>query len=221
MRKGMLIVLVILLAGPVLAANIPETEEQKTLYAIGVLLARGLEPFNLTPAELAFVQQGLADKAGGGKIVVDTAAYQDKIDQLARARMQAATAKHKEQARVYREAAAKQKGAEQTSSGLIYIPSKVGTGAQPKATDVVTVHYTGTLIDGTVFDSSVKRGAPAEFQLDQVIPCWTEGVAKMKVGGKARLICPCEIAYGDNGRPPVIPGGATLIFDIELLGVKP
>jgi FKBP-type peptidyl-prolyl cis-trans isomerase FkpA len=81
------------------------------------------------------------------------------------------------------------------------------------------VNYRGTLIDGTEFDSSYKRNQPAQFPLSGVIRCWTEGVQKMKVGGKARLVCPSEIAYGDNGRPPTIPGGATLIFEIELLEI--
>ena len=93
------------------------------------------------------------------------------------------------------------------------------TSAREMATDVVSVHYHGTLPDGKVFDSSVQRGQPAEFPLNQVIPCWTEGVQKMKVGGKARLVCPSTIAYGDQGRPPVIPGGATLVFEVELLEV--
>jgi FKBP-type peptidyl-prolyl cis-trans isomerase FkpA len=83
----------------------------------------------------------------------------------------------------------------------------------------VKVHYRGTLVDGTEFDSSYKRNEPAEFPLNQVIPCWTEGVQKMKVGGKSQLVCPASIAYGDRGSPPVIPAGATLIFEIELLGI--
>jgi FKBP-type peptidyl-prolyl cis-trans isomerase FkpA len=90
----------------------------------------------------------------------------------------------------------------------------------PKASDTVKVHYVGTFIDGNEFDSSVRRGEPAEFPLGQVIPCWTEAVAMMKAGGKARLICPSDIAYGDEGRPPVIPGGAALVFEVELLDVK-
>jgi FKBP-type peptidyl-prolyl cis-trans isomerase FkpA len=85
---------------------------------------------------------------------------------------------------------------------------------------VVKVHYVGTLIDGKEFDSSVKRGQPVEFPLGQIIPCWAEGVAMMKTGGKAKLVCPSEIAYGDRGRPPIIPGGATLVFEVELLEVK-
>jgi FKBP-type peptidyl-prolyl cis-trans isomerase FkpA len=94
-----------------------------------------------------------------------------------------------------------------------------GTGPNPVASDTVKVHYTGTLTDGTVFDSSVKRKEPATFPLNGVIKCWTEGVQKMKVGEKAKLTCPSDLAYGDNGRPPTIPGGATLIFEVELLEI--
>jgi FKBP-type peptidyl-prolyl cis-trans isomerase FkpA len=96
---------------------------------------------------------------------------------------------------------------------------RVGTGASPKASDTVKVNYRGTLLNGTEFDSSYKRNQPATFPLANVIPCWTEGVQKMKVGGKAHLVCPSGIAYGDRGSPPTIPGGATLIFEIELLEI--
>ena len=94
-----------------------------------------------------------------------------------------------------------------------------GAGEQPKAPDTVKVNYKGTLTDGTEFDSSYKRGQPAEFPLMGVIPCWTEGLQKMKTGEKARLVCPSSIAYGDQGRPPTIPGGATLVFEVELVGI--
>ena len=110
-------------------------------------------------------------------------------------------------------------GATRTASGLVYRELTPGTGASPKPTDVVKVHYRGTLVDGTEFDSSYKRNEPAQFPLNRVIPCWTEGVQKMKVGGKSQLVCPSSIAYGDAGSPPVIPGGATLVFEIELLGI--
>lgn len=121
----------------------------------------------------------------------------------------------------YLEKAAKEPGAVKTSSGLVYRELKPGTGASPKATDTVTVNYRGTLTDGTEFDSSYKRNEPASFPLNQVIPCWTEGVQMMKVGGKSQLVCPAAIAYREQGSPPVIPGGATLIFEIELLGIGP
>jgi FKBP-type peptidyl-prolyl cis-trans isomerase FkpA len=103
-------------------------------------------------------------------------------------------------------------------SGLVYKSVKDGTGASPTATDVVRVHYKGTFPDGKEFDSSYKRGQPAEFPLNRVIKCWTEGVQKMKVGGKAQLVCPPGIAYGERGGGP-IPPNATLHFEVELLGI--
>ena len=117
--------------------------------------------------------------------------------------------------------ALKDQGKSQTlASGLVYQSLKEGTGASPKASDTVRVHYHGTLADGKVFDSSVQRGQPAEFPLNRVIPCWTEGVQMMKVGGKAKLTCPPQIAYGARGAAGVIPPNATLTFEVELLGVK-
>ena len=108
-----------------------------------------------------------------------------------------------------------------TASGLKYQVLKHGTGTvSPKAADTVKVHYEGKLLDGTVFDSSIARGQPIEFPLSGVIPCWTEGVQKMKVGGKARLTCPPAIAYGARGAGGVIPPNATLNFEVELLGIK-
>jgi FKBP-type peptidyl-prolyl cis-trans isomerase FkpA len=121
--------------------------------------------------------------------------------------------------KAYLEKAAAMPGATRTASGLVYRELTPGMGASAKPTDVVKVHYRGTLVDGTEFDSSYKRNEPAQFPLNRVIPCWTEGVQKMKVGGKSQLVCPSSIAYGDAGSPPVIPGGATLIFEIELLGI--
>lgn len=116
--------------------------------------------------------------------------------------------------------AAAEPGAVKTPSGLVYKELKPGTGASPRASQVVKVNYRGTLIDGKEFDSSYKRNMPIEFPLNQVIPCWTEGVQRMKVGGTSRLVCPASIAYRERGSPPVIPGGATLVFEVELLGIK-
>jgi len=107
-----------------------------------------------------------------------------------------------------------------TASGLIYTELKSGSGPSPSATDTVKVNYRGTLANGTEFDSSYKRGQPAEFPLNRVIPCWTEGVQKMKVGGKAKLVCPPSIAYGDRGAGTAVPPGATLTFEVELLDIK-
>ena len=106
-----------------------------------------------------------------------------------------------------------------TASGLRYLSIHEGTGGMPTATDTVRVHYRGTLASGEEFDSSYKRGQPAEFPLNRVIPCWTEGVQMMHIGGRAHLVCPPEIAYGARGAGGVIPPNATLNFDIELLGI--
>lgn len=107
-----------------------------------------------------------------------------------------------------------------TDSGLRMTPLVEGDGPSPSARDVVRVHYHGTFEDGSVFDSSIERGQPAVFPLDRVIPCWTEALQRMKVGGKARLVCPPEIAYGERGAPPTIPPDATLTFEVELLGIR-
>ena len=115
--------------------------------------------------------------------------------------------------------AALEKGAVKTASGFVYQETSPGKGAAPAPTDTVKVHYKGTLADGTVFDSSIARGEPAVFALAQVIPCWSQGVMMMKVGGKARLVCPPELAYGDRGAPPQIKPGSTLVFEVELLDI--
>ena len=107
-----------------------------------------------------------------------------------------------------------------TDSGLVYQALEEGQGASPGAKDTVRVHYRGTFTDGREFDSSYQRGTPIEFRLDRVIACWTEGVQRMKVGGKARLTCPPSIAYGSRGAGNVIPPDAVLMFEIELLGIR-
>ncbi len=145
--------------------------------------------------------------------------YGPKVRDFAMAKAKEKAAAEAAKATVFVEQALKEPGAVKTPSGMVYIEQKKGTGASPKATDTVKVHYKGTLVDGKVFDSSYDRGEPAQFPLNGVIPCWTEGVQKMAVGGKAKLICPPAIAYGDRGSPPVIPPGATLVFEVELLEV--
>ena len=117
-------------------------------------------------------------------------------------------------------AAAKEEGAVVTPSGLVYRSLKDGSGASPTASDKVTVHYKGTFPDGREFDSSYKRGQPIDFPLNRVIACWTEGVQRMKVGGKAKLTCPPEIAYGARGAGSAVPPNATLLFEVELLGIQ-
>jgi FKBP-type peptidyl-prolyl cis-trans isomerase FkpA/FKBP-type peptidyl-prolyl cis-trans isomerase FklB len=214
--------LAVLVLGTVsIAGAAPElkTDDQKTLYALGVALSQNLGTFGLTEAELALVQQGLADGVLKRKLQVDMKEFGPKIQQMYGTRAQAASASEKKAGQAFFDKAAAEKGTTKTASGALVTTIKPGTGASPKPTDKVKVHYHGTLLDGTVFDSSVKRGEPVTFPLNGVIKCWTEGVGTMKVGGKSRLVCPSEIAYGDQGRPPVIKPGATLVFEVELLEI--
>lgn len=194
------------------------TDEEKTVYALGLQVYRSLAQFDLSPAELELIQRALAD-AAAGKPAVDVNEWAPKLQPFGQVRSARVAGRQKAASKDYLAKAAAEPGAIKTESGLIYKDLQPGTGASPAASDTVKVNYRGTLIDGTEFDSSYKRNQPAQFPLSGVIRCWTEGVQKMKVGGKARLVCPSDIAYGDNGRPPTIPGGATLVFEIELLEI--
>ena len=201
------------------SAQEPKTEEQKTLYALGLAVSQGLGTFNLSEAELEMVKSGLTDGVLNRPRKVELPSYTSKIQELQTSRQVATASVEKKLGQTYLDKAAAEKGATKTASGVIVSTLKPGTGPSPAASDKVKVHYTGTLIDGTVFDSSVQRGQPATFPLTGVIKCWTEGVATMKVGGKSRLVCPADAAYGDKGAPPKIKPGATLVFEVELLEI--
>jgi FKBP-type peptidyl-prolyl cis-trans isomerase FkpA/FKBP-type peptidyl-prolyl cis-trans isomerase FklB len=197
----------------------PSTDDQKTFYALGLIISQSLAPFALTEAELDFVRAGMTDGVLKKTPKVDLPTYGPKVNQVQQTRAAAQADSEKKVGAAYVEKAAKESGAKKTESGAIVTTMKEGKGEQPKAADTVKVHYHGTLIDGTVFDSSVKRGEPATFPLNQVIKCWTEGLQLMKVGGKSKLVCPSAIAYGDRGSPPTIKPGATLVFEVELLEI--
>jgi FKBP-type peptidyl-prolyl cis-trans isomerase FkpA/FKBP-type peptidyl-prolyl cis-trans isomerase FklB len=208
--------------GPRAAAQAaPElkTDEQKTLYAIGLAVAGSLGAFALSPADLELVKAGITDGVLNRQRQVDLQAFMPKIQEMQRARASVVAAAEQKAGQAVLDKAAAEKGATKTASGLVMVPIKAGAGAAPKATDRVKVHYHGTLADGSVFDSSVQRGEPATFPLNGVIPCWTEGLQLMKVGGKSRLVCPAAIAYGDRGAPPRIKPGSTLTFEVELLEI--
>jgi FKBP-type peptidyl-prolyl cis-trans isomerase FkpA len=197
------------------------TEDQKIIYSLGANIGKQMGAFNLSPAELEVLKKGLSDSVSNTKLAVPFEEYAPKIQGLAAKRAAVGGAKNAELGKAFADKAAKEKGAEKTATGLVYLSLKDGTGASPAITDTVKVHYRGTLIDGKEFDSSYKRNAPAEFPLNGVIKCWGEGVQKMKAGGKAKLTCPSSIAYGDGGAPGgSIPPGSTLTFEIELLEVK-
>ena len=206
-----------------LAQAAPElkSDDDKAFYALGLFISRNVGVFNLTPAELEIVKSGLSDGVTGKTPKVELETWGPKLQMLAQSRAKETAEKEKKTGEAFAAMAAAEPGARKLAGGTIIKEIKPGTGAQPKATDTVKVHYEGKLIDGTIFDSSVKRGEPAEFALNRVIKCWTEGVQEMKTGGKAKLVCPADIAYGDAGSPPNIKPGATLTFEVELLEVKP
>ena len=196
----------------------PDTDDQKILNALGQALAQNLLPANLSADELAFVQRGLSDAVLGRDALVVLDEYGPQIQGFMESRVAVAAGGELELANAFLEAQAGLDGAERPESGIIIQEMTVGTGANPAAEDTVSVHYHGTLRDGTVFDSSVDRGEPTTFPLTGVIPCWTEGVQRIAVGGKSRLVCPPDLAYGPQGRPG-IPGNAALVFEVELLEI--
>ncbi|MDR4466294.1 MAG: FKBP-type peptidyl-prolyl cis-trans isomerase [Nitrospira sp.] len=209
-----------LLTTPVLAASSdPSNDDQKTLYALGLAISQSLGTFSLSEAELDMVKNGMTDGVLKRPQKVDLQTFGPKIQLLQQSRLALVAEGEKKAGAAFLTKAASEKGATKTESGIVITPIKPGSGATPKATDTVKVHYHGTLTDGTVFDSSVKRGEPATFPLGKVIKCWTEGVQHIKVGGKSKLICPSNLAYGDSGSPPTIKPGATLVFEVELLDI--
>ena len=197
-----------------------ENDDQKTLYAMGVLLGRNVKEFALTPEELAIVHAGFTDSATSATLKVELETYGPKVGEMAKKRISSGADETKKKGQAFAAEVEKQKDTMKTPSGIVIRTISAGTGGSPGADDVVKVHYEGKLIDGTVFDSSIKRGEPAEFPLGQVVPCWKEALQNIKKGGKAQVVCPSEVAYGDNGAPPDIPPGATLSFEVELIDFK-
>ena len=195
------------------------TDDDKTLYAIGLVLGQQVSDFKFTAAELDFVSMGFKDSVLGSEPKAALDEYGPRIQLLMQSRMQAVAAAEKQASEAWVAEQAALPGAQRSATGVIVIPMSEGTGANPTADSTVKVHYHGTLRDGTVFDSSVERGEPISFPLSGVISCWTEGVQKLKVGGKAKLICPSDTAYGDRGQGDIKPGAA-LAFEVELIAIQ-
>lgn len=224
MKKG----IILLVAGLTLVACNKEkkvslsNDELKTFYTVGHTLGERLKNLELSDEEVTAVSMGLRDAAMDKEPQVKTAEYRIKIQKLFQERVKKNADKQKNKGKDFLAAFAKEKDVVTTESGLAYKVLSEGKGDFPKETDEVKVHYHGTLIDGTVFDSSKERGEPVTFPLNRVIKGWTEGVQKVKEGGKIKLVIPPELAYGDQGAPPKIAGGSTLVFEVELLSiVKP
>lgn len=207
--------------------NIPSKDEIKPFYALGINVAKqvgGELKTMLTAEEIEAMVVGFSDSMQS-KIDVETernvlVEQGQKLNEILNGRASKLLDVEKKKGEDYTvKYLLSNPRAVRTSSGLIFNEIIAGVGDKPTAASTVNVHYHGTLVDGTVFDSSVQRGEPIKFPLKNVIPGWQEGVAMMRVGGKATLVVPSTLAYGDNGSPPVIPGGATLVFEVELLSV--
>lgn len=197
-----------------------DNTDEKVIYSIAYDMGTKLQTFQLSAHEMKVFQKGLKDGLDDKrKPEVEVKKEIVNVGKLVKERSKKFADKEKKASESFLATLEKADGAQKTESGLIYKETQAGTGAVPKATDKVKVHYHGTLRNGEVFDSSKDRGQPATFPLNGVIPCWTEGVQKMKVGGKAVLGCPAEIAYKDRGAPPVIKPGAALKFEVELLEI--
>jgi FKBP-type peptidyl-prolyl cis-trans isomerase len=198
-----------------------DTEDQKAVYGLGAQIGEDLtSSLGLSPEEITTLLAGLNDQfAGKARLDPKDPAQNARFVSFRMERMKSMLSQELTASNAFVEKAAQESGAVKTESGLIYTEVEVGKGASPTPTDVVKVHYHGTLRDGSVFDSSRERGEPVEFPVNGVIACWTEGLQKMKEGGKAKFVCPASIAYGDRGAPPKIRPGATLAFEVELLSI--
>lgn len=200
------------------------TDEQKAIYsygaAIGQQVAQQTGQLLFTPEELEIFRKGFLETLSGKAPSFEIAQFEQRFQELAKTRMATAAADTQKKGEAFLAAAAQEEGAVKTDSGLVYRVVSAGQGERPKATDTVRVHYEGKLTDGKVFDSSRERGEPAEFPLNRVIPCWTEGVQRMQVGEKAKLVCPASIAYGERGSGTAIPPNSTLVFEVELLSIQ-
>ena len=212
-----------LMATSVMADNTLKSKEQQIGYTIGTQMGRQLS-ISKGDIDLDALKLGIKDVFLGAKLKLSNdemrqaiTVYQENIQKNQMAKMKMIKTKSS----AYLESNKKKKGVITLPSGLQYKVLKSGTGkVSPKATDTVVTHYHGTLIDGTVFDSSVQRGEPVSFPVNRVIAGWTEALQKMKVGDKWQLVIPSDLAYGDRGTPPKIGPGAALVFDVELLEIK-
>lgn len=201
------------------SAEAPSGDDSDTIYALGLAFSRNLATFNLDAEELEVLIEGVRDGVLGNEPRLELDDYREPIQALAAERHALIAKAEQEASAAFLATEAAEEGATTSDTGLVKRVLKAGDGEMPTAADTVSVHYHGTLRDGTVFDSSVDRGEPATFPLARVVPCWTEALQTMQVGEKARIVCPSEIAYGDRGAPPRIQPGAALAFEVELLEI--
>lgn len=217
--KGLCAISMLCLVGIATAADAElQTDEEKVFYYLGTALSVNLAPLNPTDEEVELIVRGLHDALAGNAIELDAEAFGLKLNEIAQERMAVSSLREEAAGREYLQQMAAEDGAIITDSGIVILELVAGTGASPAPDSTVTAHYHGTLRDGTVFDSSVTRGQPFTSSLDKVIPCWREAIPSMQEGGKSKISCPAELAYGDRGSG-AIPGGAALTFEVELIDV--
>ena len=224
MHRLIIVALITMMAAPAFAADNLKTEEQKTLYSVGLLVARQLAALNLDPAEVEIIKEGLTDSVSGKTPRVDIDTYGKGVQEFIAARRKAEGEKLAAGGKDFLDKAAAEKGALRTASGLVYRSIREGSGASPTPADKAKLSYRATFINGKEFDSSSRHGLTVvELPLSGVIKCWQEGLQMMKPGGKAQLVCPANIAYGEaSAGGGMIPPNATLVFEIELVDtVKP
>jgi FKBP-type peptidyl-prolyl cis-trans isomerase FkpA len=197
-----------------------EDDRDKALYAIGAVVGRQFQGLDLSPEEFEQVAVGLRDAALRRQIRASAFEFQDEIKALHEERRLRSVDKEARLSREFLDGIASQESVVRTESGLLFQSLSTGSGAPPGPKDRVRVHYEGHLRDGALFDSTRVRGSAAVFPLETVIPCWTEGLQRMRVGGRARIVCPASIAYGASGYPPNVPPNAPLDFEVELLEIE-
>lgn len=220
MKRGILAFFIIsVLSGSVLHAQKLETAMDSLSYSVGILLAQNLKAQGLDKVDIADLQQGLADVFSGTDLKIDPQTANVLFRDHMMKQQQKALTENKMKGQKFLQDNAKRAGVQQTASGLQYEVLTPAEGPKPKATDDVTVHYEGKLIDGTIFDSSIARGEPTSFPLNRVIPGWTEGLQLMSVGAKYRFYIPSELAYGERGAGQDIGPNETLIFEVELIKI--
>ena len=224
-RTALVLATAMAFAAPAFAQEKPDTEKEKISYVVGMQVGASLSQIK-DEIDLEVVFDAIRGSLAGKEPLLsqeEAMAVQQAFAQKLQARraseMQAAAETNKAEGEKFLAANKSKSGVKTTDSGLQYQVLKEGTGPKPAATDTVKVHYTGTLLDGTKFDSSVDRGEPAQFALNAVIPGWTEALQLMPVGSKYRLWIPAELAYGDRGTPGPIGPNKTLTFDVELLEI--
>ncbi|MCA7014997.1 FKBP-type peptidyl-prolyl cis-trans isomerase [Dickeya dadantii] len=213
------------------AAGKFKSDEEAAAYALGASLGRYMDNSLKEQEKLGIkldkqqliqgVQDAFADKSklSDEEIEKTLQSFEGRVKEAAQAKMQQDAKDNADKGAKFRDAFVKEKGVKKTESGLLYQVEKEGTGAAPKDSDTVVVNYKGTLVDGSEFDNSYKRGEPLSFRLDGVIPGWTEGLKHVKKGGKIKLVIPPALAYGEAGVPG-IPANSTLVFEVELLDIK-